>query len=70
MSLTKLPATTIKLITSTQIISSVASVVKELIENSLDAGARNIDIKLVSRTFIWIVNKLFVRQRINKILFI
>lgn len=43
-----LPAETVRLLSSSQVITSVVSVVKELIENSLDAGATNIDIKLVS----------------------
>lgn len=41
-----LSSDTIRLIGSTQVITSVSSVVKELIENSLDAGATSIDIKL------------------------
>ena len=45
--LKKLPNTTVKLITSSQVITSVFSVVKELVENSLDAKATSIDIKLV-----------------------
>lgn len=44
----QLPAATIRLLSSSQIITSVVSVVKELIENSLDAGATSIDVKLVS----------------------
>lgn len=48
MSLTQLPASTIKLITSSQIITSVSSAVKELFENALDAGATSVDVKLVS----------------------
>ncbi|XP_065736324.1 PMS1 protein homolog 1 isoform X3 [Phocoena phocoena] len=43
----QLPAATIRLLSSSQIITSVVSVVKELIENSLDAGATSIDVKLV-----------------------
>ncbi|XP_077869172.1 PMS1 protein homolog 1-like [Saccoglossus kowalevskii] len=41
-----LPASTVRLITSSQVITSVVSVIKELIENALDAKATNIDIKL------------------------
>lgn len=44
----QLPAATVRLLSSSQIITSVVSVVKELIENSLDAGATSIDVKLVS----------------------
>lgn len=47
MSVQQLPHGVIKLISSTQVISSVSSVVKELVENSIDAGAGVIDIKLV-----------------------
>lgn len=48
MAVKQLPRGVVKLISSTQIISSVSSVVKELVENSIDAGATVIDIKLVS----------------------
>ncbi|CAO2616124.1 PMS1 protein homolog 1 [Lemmus lemmus] len=44
----QLPAATVRLLSSSQIITSVVSVVKELIENSLDAGATSIEVKLVS----------------------
>jgi DNA mismatch repair protein PMS1 len=47
----QLPSSTSKLVTSAQIITSVSSVVKELVENALDAEATNIDVKLVSMTF-------------------
>ncbi|KAM6174741.1 PMS1 protein homolog 1 isoform 2-T2 [Erethizon dorsatum] len=43
----QLPAATVRLLSSSQIITSVVSVVKELVENSLDAGATSIDVKLV-----------------------
>lgn len=43
-----LPPSTIRLIASSQVITSVSSVVKELVENSLDAGATSIEVKLVS----------------------
>ncbi|KAK3922476.1 PMS1 protein-like protein 1 [Frankliniella fusca] len=48
MSLAQLPASTVKLITSSQIITSVSSAVKELLENALDAGASSVDVKLVN----------------------
>ncbi|XP_065736326.1 PMS1 protein homolog 1 isoform X5 [Phocoena phocoena] len=47
----QLPAATIRLLSSSQIITSVVSVVKELIENSLDAGATSIDVKLENYGF-------------------
>uniref|UniRef100_A0A7N4NUD8 PMS1 homolog 1, mismatch repair system component n=1 Tax=Sarcophilus harrisii TaxID=9305 RepID=A0A7N4NUD8_SARHA len=47
----QLPAATIRLLSSSQVITSVISVVKELIENSLDAGATNIDVKLENYGF-------------------
>ncbi|XP_028992841.1 PMS1 protein homolog 1 isoform X2 [Betta splendens] len=42
----QLPPDTVRLLTSSQVITSVVNVVKELMENSLDAGASSIDIKL------------------------
>ncbi|KFO85886.1 PMS1 protein 1, partial [Buceros rhinoceros silvestris] len=59
----QLPAETIRLLSSSQVITSVVSVVKELIENSLDAGATNIDIKLENYGF----NKIEVRDNGNGI---
>ncbi|KAJ8686741.1 hypothetical protein QAD02_022535 [Eretmocerus hayati] len=47
MSIKPLSKETIKLINSTQVISSIYSAVKELVENSLDAGAQNIEVNLV-----------------------
>ncbi|XP_025201620.1 PMS1 protein homolog 1-like isoform X1 [Melanaphis sacchari] len=46
MSMKQLPSDTIKLISSTQVITSASSVVKELMENSIDANATIIDIRL------------------------
>ncbi|KDR06590.1 hypothetical protein L798_03564, partial [Zootermopsis nevadensis] len=46
MPMQRLPTSTSKLVTCAQIITSVSSVVKELVENALDAEATNIDIKL------------------------
>ncbi|XP_054685164.1 PMS1 protein homolog 1 isoform X1 [Grus americana] len=54
----QLSAETIRLLSSSQVITSIASVVKELIENSLDASATNIDIKLENYGF----NKIEVRD--------
>ncbi|XP_056145707.1 PMS1 protein homolog 1 [Lampris incognitus] len=42
----QLPPDTVRLLSSCQVVTSVVTVVKELIENSIDAGASNIDIKL------------------------
>ncbi|KAM7407838.1 hypothetical protein PAMA_003550 [Pampus argenteus] len=42
----QLPADTVRLLSSSQVITSVVNVVKELMENSLDAGASSIDVKL------------------------
>ena len=44
----ELPKSSSRLLTSSQIISSVFCVVKELIENALDSTAKNIEVKLVS----------------------
>ncbi|NXI41380.1 PMS1 protein, partial [Galbula dea] len=48
----------VRLLSSSQVITSVVNVVKELIENSLDADATNIDIKLEDYGF----NKIEVRD--------
>lgn len=45
----QLPDATVRLIGSSQVITSVFSVVKELFENAVDANATSIEIKLVSR---------------------
>lgn len=42
-----LPAETVRLLCSSQVITSVLNVVKELIENSLDAGSSSLEVKLV-----------------------
>uniref|UniRef100_A0A8C7GHK1 PMS1 homolog 1, mismatch repair system component n=1 Tax=Oncorhynchus kisutch TaxID=8019 RepID=A0A8C7GHK1_ONCKI len=47
----RLPADTVRLLSSCQVINSVVNVVKELLENSLDAGALSIDIKLENYGF-------------------
>ncbi|XP_057275758.1 PMS1 protein homolog 1 isoform X1 [Pezoporus wallicus] len=59
----QLSAETVRLLSSSQVITSVVSVMKELIENSLDAGATNIDIKLENYGF----NKIEVRDNGNGI---
>ncbi|KAA0715537.1 PMS1 protein -like protein 1 DNA mismatch repair protein [Triplophysa tibetana] len=41
-----LPAETVRLLCSSQVITSVLNVVKELIENSLDAGSSSLEVKL------------------------
>ena len=43
-----LPPDTVRLLSSAQVITSVGNVVKELLENSVDAGATSLDIKMVS----------------------
>ncbi|GLD51510.1 PMS1 protein homolog 1 [Lates japonicus] len=42
----QLPPDTVRLLSSSQVITSIVNVLKELIENSLDAGASSIDVKL------------------------
>ncbi|NWI91149.1 PMS1 protein, partial [Pitta sordida] len=59
----QLPGETIRLLSSSQVITSVVSVVKELIENSLDANASSIDVKLENYGF----NKIEVRDNGNGI---
>ena len=49
--LVSLPQDTVSLLKSTQVVTSVWSAVKELIENSLDAGAKNIEV----RSFYYVV---------------
>ena len=45
--LKSLPSETVRLIGSSQVITSIFSVVKELVENAFDAESTNLDIKLV-----------------------
>ncbi|KAI9553876.1 putative MLH2 [Daphnia sinensis] len=44
--ISELPSSTVKLITATQIATSVCNIVKELVENALDAGSTVIRVKL------------------------
>ena len=44
--LVALPQNTMSLLKSNQVVTSVWSAVKELVENSLDAGAKNIEVLL------------------------
>ncbi|KAL1122553.1 hypothetical protein AAG570_002883 [Ranatra chinensis] len=46
MSLKPLPSSTVKLLGSAQVITSVSNAVKELVENSIDAGGDCIEVKL------------------------
>ena len=50
-----LPTSTVRLIGSTQVITSVYSVVKELLENSFDAEATSVEIKLVLLPLLYIL---------------
>ena len=45
--LVSLPQDTVSLLKSSQVVTSVWSAVKELMENSLDAGAKNIEVVFV-----------------------
>ncbi|XP_043593823.1 PMS1 protein homolog 1-like isoform X1 [Bombus pyrosoma] len=47
MIISALDKDTVKLITTTQVITSISTAVKELIENAFDAGAKNIEINLI-----------------------
>lgn len=47
MTISALDKDTVKLITTTQVITSISTAAKELIENALDAGAKNIEINLI-----------------------
>uniref|UniRef100_A0A8C9L6I0 PMS1 homolog 1, mismatch repair system component n=1 Tax=Pavo cristatus TaxID=9049 RepID=A0A8C9L6I0_PAVCR len=59
----QLSAETVRLLSSSQVITSVVSVVKELIENSLDASATAIDVRLENYGF----DKIEVRDNGNGI---
>jgi len=43
-----LPPETVRLLCSSQVITSVLNVIKELTENSLDAGSSSLEVKLVN----------------------
>ena len=45
--LAALPEETVSLLKSSQVVTSVWSAVKELIENSLDAGAKTIEVNKI-----------------------
>ncbi len=47
MNITQLRSDTVRLLSCSQVITSVHSVVKELVENALDAEASSISIRLV-----------------------
>ena len=47
----KLEEKTVKLISTSQVITSVPSVIKELLENAIDANSTSIEVKLVG---IWL----------------
>ncbi|KAK3885699.1 hypothetical protein Pcinc_010087 [Petrolisthes cinctipes] len=51
MGLHSLPQDTIRLIKSTQVITTPGSIIKELVENALDAGAKSITIKMENHGF-------------------
>jgi len=65
MGLSKLQDSTISRLSSSQVISSVASVVKELVENAFDAGATTVDVKLVSLFIIYANYAIFNIIRFN-----
>ena len=58
----KLNNSTVRLLSSTQVITSVHSVVKELVENSLDSGSTNVEVNLVKMicASICIIKSVFV----------
>ncbi|OUM62801.1 hypothetical protein PIROE2DRAFT_43937 [Piromyces sp. E2] len=57
MSIKNLSKETVRIISSGQVITSITSVIKELVENSIDAKATNIECKLVGGGFTSIVVK-------------
>ena len=57
MSIKNLSKETVRIISSGQVITSITSVIKELVENSIDAKATSIECKLVGGGFTSIVVK-------------
>lgn len=53
MIISALDKDTVKLITTTQIITSISTAVKELLENAFDADAKNVEINLVCHAFLF-----------------
>lgn len=60
MSVKQLPVKTINSIKSSQVISSISSMVKELIENALDAEATVISVKLVGKIFLTFISLIYI----------
>lgn len=56
MTISALDKDTVKLIITTQVITSISTAAKELIENALDAGAKNIEINLVFHLLLLFLN--------------
>lgn len=69
----KLSESAARLLSCSQVITTVWSVVKELVENSLDAGASSIEVRLVStpvvvmETFSGVSNKSQDMQHSNRL---
>lgn len=57
-----------KILCSSQVITSPTSLVKELLENSLDANATSVDVKLVRHLLLYCMNNLFVNNCFIKFL--
>lgn len=66
MSIVELSQKTVNLIKSSQVITSISSIVKELVENSLDAKATVISVKLVSLEYFVIIGMFSCKiQKLN-----
>ena len=59
--LVSLPQDTVSLLKSSQVVTSVWSAVKELIENSLDAGAKNVEVSFLVNFFMFWHANILVR---------